>query len=119
MPCIQPADVAECLCETSRYLPIFRDRMLRVTGGSSGVSLSHLCPRRDTLCLVSLPAGGPLTTWFLIPMIEAEGSGRPVDLAIQCRLKNWTSRSCCSAALRVLNVPKFRLRPVFASFLRE
>ena len=39
--------------------------------------------------------------------------------AAQCRLKNWTARSCFSAAGRVLKVPRFLRRPVLGSFLRE
>jgi uncharacterized membrane protein YbhN (UPF0104 family) len=35
------------------------------------------------------------------------------------RLKNWTARSCFSAAARLLNVPRFRRRPVFGFFFRE
>jgi hypothetical protein len=34
-------------------------------------------------------------------------------------LKNWTARSCFSAAAREEKVPKFRRLPVFAFFLRE
>src|SRR5713226_9557857 len=34
-------------------------------------------------------------------------------------LKNWTARSCFSAASRVLNVPRFRLRPLLGSIFRE
>src|SRR5690349_21457151 len=35
------------------------------------------------------------------------------------RLKNCTARSCRSAALRLLNVPRFRRRPVRGSFFFE
>jgi hypothetical protein len=37
----------------------------------------------------------------------------------QCRLKNWTARSCACAASRVLNVPRLRRFPVLGFFLRE
>ena len=37
----------------------------------------------------------------------------------QCFLKYCTARSCASAALRVLNVPKLRRLPVLGFFLRE
>ena len=37
----------------------------------------------------------------------------------RARLKNWTARSCFSAAARVANVPRLRRLPVFGFFLRE
>ena len=44
----------------------------------------------------------------------ARGAGPP-----QWRLKYCTARSCFSAAVRVWNVPRLRLRPVFGLVLRE
>ena len=46
-------------------------------------------------------------------------SSEPNPSAYPRRLKNCTARSCRSAAPRVLNVPRFRRRPVFGSRLRE
>jgi len=40
-------------------------------------------------------------------------------IAHPLRLKNWTARSCFSAASLVSNVPRFLRLPVFASALRE
>ena len=37
----------------------------------------------------------------------------------QCRLKNWTARSCRAAAARDENVPRLRRLPVEGFFLRE
>jgi hypothetical protein len=41
------------------------------------------------------------------------------DSSIYPCLKNWTARSCFSAASRLLNVPRFRLMPVFGLTFRE
>jgi hypothetical protein len=45
-------------------------------------------------------------------------SVKEIEIQLEC-LKYWTARSCFSAALLVLNVPRFFLRPELASFLRE
>ena len=57
---------------------------------------------------------------------QADSAGMTVGIrrrisetAHYLRLKNCTSRSCCSAAARVLNVPRFRRFPVFGFFDRE
>jgi len=47
------------------------------------------------------------------------GSGSRDCFVRQCRLKYCTARSCFSAALRDLNVPRFLRRPVRGFFLRE
>jgi hypothetical protein len=46
-------------------------------------------------------------------------AGLSVGCEVQCLLKNWTARSCFSAAARLPNVPRFLRRPVFGSFFRE
>jgi hypothetical protein len=50
------------------------------------------------------------------PLISALEIAR---VSPQPRLKNWTSRSCLSAAARDRNVPRLRRRPVRGSALRE
>src|SRR5438132_7544544 len=68
------------------------------------------CFRRHTLHLsaglVKVPPGG-------------RRDGARTGRRAQCRLKNWTARSCLRAAWRVANVPRFRLRPVRGSFFLE
>jgi hypothetical protein len=44
---------------------------------------------------------------------------READENRQCRLKYCTARSCCSAAARLLKVPRLRRLPVFGFGLRE
>ncbi len=50
---------------------------------------------------------------------EGERDEEPTHRPHPRRLKNWTARSCRSAAARVLKVPRLRRRPVFGSFFRE
>src|ERR1700677_1488585 len=52
-------------------------------------------------------------------MICVRDSDRFRGLLRQCRLKYWTSRSCCFAFSIVAKVPRLRRLPVEASFLRE
>src|SRR6266568_4645130 len=56
---------------------------------------------------------------FPPPYVAPLGGPRQGPPAAQCRLKNWTARSCLRAAARVANVPRFRLRPVRGSFFLE
>src|SRR6266481_5084544 len=56
---------------------------------------------------------------FPPPYVAPLGGPRQGPPAAQCRLKNWTARSCLRAASRVANVPRFRLRPVRGSFFLE
>src|SRR6201988_3474125 len=59
----------------------------------------------------------PLRRGDLFPPPYVAPPGAPRQA--QCRLKNWTARSCLRAASRVENVPRLRLRPVRGSFFLE
>lgn len=47
------------------------------------------------------------------------GSEEPATFLTQCRLKYWTSRSCCFAFSSESKVPRLRRFPVEGSVLRE
>ena len=51
--------------------------------------------------------------------IDDDATRRPAAYFQRARLKYWTSRSCFSAAARVLNVPRFLRFPVLRSFFFE